>query len=284
MDDSPSITNFFHSLKMKLPGKNRKLEDVTEEEIISMVQESHEQGILLESEAKMIHNIFEFGDKEVKDIMTHRSNIIALDGELSFLDATSFMIENHKSRYPVYIDEIDNIIGILHIKDAFSFCLHNELYRTSIKDIPKLIRDVDFVPETMRINDLFTSMRTAKCHMYIVIDEYGQTSGIVALEDILEEIVGNIEDEHDNEISLINELKDGSYLVDGSINLEELAKVLGFSVDNCEFDTLSGLLVSLMDKVPNDGDKCEVSAYGYKFIIINVENMMIRTVKIIKET
>ena len=184
------------------------------------------------SEAEMIHNIFEFGDKEAKDIMTHRKNLIAIDGNLSYNDAVSFIIENSKSRYPVYLNDIDNIIGVLHIKDAFAFAQKNEVFRTSIKDIPGLIRDVDFVPETLNINRLFKMMQAKKSHMVIVVDEYGQTSGAVAMEDILEEIVGNIEDEHDEEEQLIRKNPDGSYLMNGSASLSDVIEVLHLPIDD----------------------------------------------------
>lgn len=124
-------------------------DDVTEEEIISMVREGHEQGTILASEAELIHNVFEFDDKEVKDIMTHRKNIVSLDGSMSFIDAIEFIIDTGKSRFPVYENDVDSIIGVLHIKDAFTFFEKNEVYRSSIKDIDGLIRPVDFIPETV---------------------------------------------------------------------------------------------------------------------------------------
>ena len=123
-------------------------DDVTEEEIISMVREGHEQGTILASEAELIHNVFEFDDKEVKDIMTHRKNIVSLDGSMSFIDAIEFIIDTGKSRFPVYENDVDSIIGVLHIKDAITFFEKNEVYRSSIKDIDGLIRPVDFIPET----------------------------------------------------------------------------------------------------------------------------------------
>ena len=277
---SPNRTNIFKKITdfMKKPSKD---DDVTEEEIISMVNEGHEQGVLLASEAEMIHNIFEFGDKEAKDIMTHRKNLIAIDGNLSYNDAVSFIIENSKSRYPVYLNDIDNIIGVLDIKDAFAFAQKNEVFRTSIKDIPGLIRDVDFVPETLNINRLFKMMQAKKSHMVIVVDEYGQTSGAVAMEDILEEIVGNI-DEHDEEEQLIRKNPDGSYLMNGSASLSDVIEVLHLPIDEDAFDTLNGLLVSLLDKIPSDGEKAEVHAYGYVFSILKVENKMIHEVRVQK--
>lgn len=278
---SPNRTNIFKKITdfMKKPSKD---DDVTEEEIISMVNEGHEQGVLLASEAEMIHNIFEFGDKEAKDIMTHRKNLIAIDGNLSYNDAVSFIIENSKSRYPVYLNDIDNIIGVLHIKDAFAFAQKNEVFRTSIKDISGLIRDVDFVPETLNINRLFKMMQAKKSHMVIVVDEYGQTSGAVAMEDILEEIVGNIEDEHDEEEQLIRKNPDGSYLMNSSASLSDVIEVLHLPIDEDAFDTLNGLLVSLLDKIPSDGEKAEVHAYGYVFSILKVENKMIHEVRVQK--
>jgi len=137
-------------------------DDVTEEEIISMVNEGHEQGVLLASEAEMIHNIFEFGDKEAKDIMTHRKNICALDGTRTFRQALEFIKENNYSRFPVFLDDIDNIIGVLHIKEALELSLDAAVYDTPVSKIKGLIREVDFIPETRNINSLFAMMQAAK--------------------------------------------------------------------------------------------------------------------------
>ena len=278
---SPNRTNIFKKIT-NFMKKTSKDDDVTEEEIISMVNEGHEQGVLLASEAEMIHNIFEFGDKEAKDIMTHRKNLIAIDGNLSYNDAVSFIIENSKSRYPVYLNDIDNIIGVLHIKDAFAFAQKNEVFRTSIKDIPNLIREVDFVPETLNIHTLFKMMQAKKSHMVIVVDEYGQTSGAVAMEDILEEIVGNIEDEHDEEETLIRQNPDGSYLMNGLASMPEVIELLGLPVDEDAFETLNGFLVSLLEKIPNDGETAQINMYGYDFNVLKVEDKMIREVLVRK--
>ena len=183
MDDGGSPnTGFFKKIFHKLPFKDS--EDVTEEEIISMVNEGHEQGVLRENEAEMIHNIFEFGDKEAGDIMTHRKNISALDGNDIFEDVITLVIDSHYSRMPVYSDTIDNIIGVLHIKETLSYSRQPELLKKPIKEIDGLIRPVDFIPETRNINALFQEMQSAKEHMVIVVDEYGQTAGLVTMEDI----------------------------------------------------------------------------------------------------
>ena len=256
MDDSASSgrTNIFKKIIGFLNPSSHE-DDVTEEEIISMVNEGHEQGVLRASEAEMIHNIFEFGDKEAKDIMTHRKNLIAIDGELSYNDAVPFIIENNKSRYPVYLEDIDNIIGVLHIKDAFAFAQKNEVFRTSIKDIKGLIREVDFVPETLNIHTLFQKMQAKKSHLVIVVDEYGQTSGAVAMEDILEEIVGEIHDEYDeNEEDFVHKISDKEYLVEGSVNLDDFNDRLELNLESEEYDSLGGFIIEHLDRLPEIGD------------------------------
>lgn len=286
MDDSGSPRknqHFSKRVKAFFGGKDKTLADVTEEEIISMVHEGHEQGVLQAQEVEMIHNIFEFGDKEAKDIMTPRISMIALDGELSYTDMVSFLIETGRSRYPVYLEDVDHIIGVLHIKDAFAFSKRNELFRTSIKDIPGLLREAEFIPETMNINTLFTKMQSKKNHLVVVVDEYGQTSGIVAMEDILEEIVGNIEDEHDVEEQQITEESDGSIHVDGMTAFSDIVEMLELPMEEDEFETLNGYLISLLGRIPAEGETASVNAHGYIFDIKEVEDKVIRRVVIQKD-
>lgn len=257
-------------------------DDVTEEEIISMVREGHEQGTILASEAELIHNVFEFDDKEVKDIMTHRKNIVSLDGSMSFIDAIEFIIDTGKSRFPVYENDVDSIIGVLHIKDAFTFFEKNEVYRSSIKDIEGLIRPVDFIPETVNINDLFKKMQSKKSHLAMVVDEYGQISGLIAMEDILEELVGNIEDEHDEEENYIRKNDDETFIMDGMTEFSDVKEALLLPVDDDAYETLNGFIISLSDKIPEEGDKTVISAYGYRFSVMSVEDKVIKQVMIKK--
>ena len=257
-------------------------DDVTEEEIISMVREGHEQGTILASEAELIHNVFEFDDKEVKDIMTHRKNIVSLDGNMSFIDAIEFIIDTGKSRFPVYENDVDSVIGVLHIKDAFTFFEKNEVYRSSIKDIDGLIRPVDFIPETVNINDLFKKMQSKKSHLAMVVDEYGQISGLIAMEDILEELVGNIEDEHDEEENYIRKNDDETFIMDGMTEFSDVKEALSLPVDDDAYETLNGFIISLSDKIPEEGDKTVITAYGYKFSVMSVEDKVIKQVMIKK--
>lgn len=285
------LINQASNLFSRLFGVDPLLEtdDVTEEEIISMVKEGHEHGVLLANEAEMIHNIFEFGDKEAKDIMTHRKNVVALNGTMTFREALQFLRESNYSRFPVYEEDIDNMIGILHIKEALNLCQEQDLLEKPIKEINGLIRETQFIPETRNINSLFTSMQAEKNHMVIVVDEYGQTSGIVAMEDILEEIVGNIEDEHDTEELLIEKQMDGSYIMSGMTPLEDVAEALHITLEE-DFETLNGFLISLIDKIPNEDEHLSTDALGYHFEILLVENKIIQKVlvtqipeKILKE-
>lgn len=276
-----SITKDFRK-KKNIKKNNISEDEVIEEEIISMVKEGHEQGVLMDSEAEMIHNIFEYADKEAKDIMTHRKNIVAIDADMSFYDMVAYVDDTGKSRFPVYEGDIDNIIGVLLIKDAFLFCQRNEIFRTSIKDIPGLVREVDFITETIKINNLFKKMQSEKSQICIVIDEYGQTSGLVAMEDILEEIVGEIEDEHDEEEQIYLEEADGSYTFDGLTELSDVLEVVTLPIDEDEFETLNGYIISLLEKVPNDDEYEIIEKHGYQFEIQKVENRIIRQVRITK--
>lgn len=258
-------------------------EDVTEEEIISMVNEGQEQGVFDANEAEMINNIVEFGDKEARDIMTHRKNIIAVDGEMNLKEAAAYMLNATISRFPVYEEDVDTITGIIHLKDAMKSHATGEYDDWMVKDIPGLIRSVEFIPETRKINLLFERMQSAKLHMVIVLDEYGQTAGLVALEDILEEIVGNIEDEYDEELKLIEELPDGSFIVSGMTPLAELEEFFCIEFDLEEdIETLNGYLVSKLDKIPDEDEDSAIEDLGYCFHILSVANKTIEKVHLTK--
>lgn len=287
MDDgaSPKLNyaeknNWFSDFLKKLNRRNA--DKITEEEIISMVNEGHETGVLQASEVEMIHNIFEFTDKEAKDIMTHRKNICALDGTMSLQQVLDLVLKEPYSRFPVYLDNIDNIIGILHIKEVMAFSRDQNLMGMQIKDIEGLFAKSEFIPETRKISDLFQKMQAKKAHMVIVVDEYGQTAGLVAMEDILEEIVGNIFDEHDKENSLIEKLSEDHYIMQGMAAFHDVKDVLGIEFDDEEYDTLNGFLISRIDKIPADGETFSLNFGGYQFDVTKVENKMIQTVQIKK--
>lgn len=266
-------------LKISGIDPNEPEENVTEEDIISVINEGHVQGVLLASEAEMINNIVEFGDKEAKDIMTHRTAMVCVDGEMLLCDAAEYILGLNNSRFPVYIENIDNIIGIVNFRDIMSEAQREVNDMKKISDIPGLVRKASFVPETKKINVLFKTMQSEKIHMAIVVDEYGQTSGIVAMEDILEEIVGNILDEYDEEDVNIVRREDGAYVVKGSTPLEEIEEKLHIKFDeDCE--TINGYLISKFERILENDERPEIVIDNVKYKVLSVKNRMISVVLI----
>jgi putative hemolysin len=261
---------------------NAEEADVTEEEIINMVNEGHEQGVIEASEAKMISNIFELGDKEAQDIMTHRTNIVAIDGDMVLQDAITFMMEGKNSRYPVYEENLDHIVGILHLKDALRFHADAGNLNTPLRELEGLMREPVFIPQTRNIDQLFREMQAGKQQMVVVVDEYGQTDGLVAMEDILEEIVGNILDEYDEISDYIEEKGNDEYIIEGKTPLEELEERFDISFEDEAFETLNGFLISRMDKIPEPDEQFDLDFCGYHFKILSVENKMIQSVLVTK--
>lgn len=257
--------------------------DVTEEEIIDMVNEGQEQGIIEAAEAEMISNIFEYREKEAQDIMTNRNNIIALDGDMLLKDAIDEVIGGIQSRYPVYDENIDHIIGILHLKDALRYRADHDKLHSPLRKLTDLLREPEFIPQTRNIDELFKEMQSNKLQMVIVIDEYGQTAGLVAMEDILEEIVGNIMDEYDEETDYIEEKGNDEYIIEGITPLEELEERFSISFGEVEFETLNGFLISKMDKIPEEDEQFEIEVEGYHFKILSVENKMIHSVLVTRK-
>lgn len=261
---------------------DEELDNVTEEDIMSMVNEGHEQGVLLASEAEMITNIFEFGDKEAKDIMTHRKNVISLNGNSRLTEIVHLMLLENYSRFPVYDEEFDNIIGIIHFRDVMKAYEDTANHAKTLKEIKDVMLEPHFIPETRNINILFKTMQSEKIHMAIVVDEYGQLAGIVTQEDILEEIVGNILDEHDVDEELIKKIDDNTYIMAGLTELEEIEDVLDFEFEDEEFDTLNGFLISKLDRIPHENDRAVVEYNGYAFKVLEVKNKIIQKVKVTK--
>ena len=279
MDEGGSHPGFFRNLK-SLFGKGNS-DKVTEEEIISMVNEGHENGLLEANETELIHNIFEYGDKEAGDIMTHRKNIVAVDGTMKLKDALNYMLDQNYSRFPVYEENIDNIIGFLHFKDAVK-ANRDPKEQKMIRELPNILRPARFIPETRNISDLLRTMQKQKLHFVIVVDEYGQTAGLVTMEDIIEEIVGNIQDEYDMEEEDIVELPDHSFIIRGVTPLEDVEEALGVSFGEDEIETLNGFLISILDRIPADDEHIVINHSGYRFAVQSIQNKVIQKVHVSK--
>ncbi len=256
--------------------------DVTEEEIIDIVNEGHEQGVLEASEVEMINNIIEFGDKEAKDIMTHTRNIVAIENTMCLREAMQFMMDQSNSRFPVFEENLDHIIGILYVKDAMKMQWRGVDMERPVTEIEGLLREAQFIPETSNINTMFERMQTEKVQMMLVVDEYGQTSGLVTMEDILEEIVGNILDEYDEDEEHIEEKGEDVYVIDGLTPLSELSERFGFDFEESDFETLNGFMISKLDKIPEENEEFELDFQGYHLKILSVEKRMIASVEVTK--
>ena len=265
----------------------------TQEELKKALSEGHEQGVIDQTEAEMITNIFEFSEKEAQDIMTHRGDIIALDREMKLDDAVRFMLEAHNSRFPVYEDNIDHIIGIVHLKDAVR-CREQKKENGSrtLRELSEdasgrtengsLLRLPLVIPETKNVDALFRQMQSSKAQMAVVIDEYGQTAGLLTMEDILEEIVGNIMDEYDTDERYIQTIG-GAYIMKGLTPLEMITDLLGIEFEG-DFDTLNGYLISRLDHIPKQNEGASVDVGGYTFRIIGVADNAVSMAKVTKIT
>ena len=266
------------------PSSFRKLfskkvdEDKVEDEILSMVEEGHEQGLIEEGEMELISNIFEFGDKEAKDIMTPRQKIIAVEHTQTVEQALKTAVDNNFSRYPVYEEDLDNIIGLVHIKDLIAVYMKDP--KSPIADI---VDKAIVTHPTKDVSELLQRMQREKIHMAVVVDEYGQTEGIVTMEDILEEIVGNILDEHDEEQpEEIQKKSEDEYLVDGGAALEDLEDQLGIEFPDEDFETVNGFLLYELGRLPEAGEKFNIAYQGYEFTPEKIEDNRIMTVRIKK--
>jgi putative hemolysin len=211
--------------------------------------------------------------------MCQRKNINAIEKHTVLREALNTMLNENTSRFPVYDENIDNITGVLHLRDVMRAYLDGELQERAIDCIDGLIREADFVPESKNIATLFQSMQKAKTQMVIVVDEYGQTAGLIAMEDILEEIVGNILDEYDEEEAYIAETADrNQFLIDGMTPLAELEERFGISFAEEEYETLNGFLIARMDKIPAEDEQFDIDVDGCNFKIETVENRMVKHV------
>ena len=241
-------------------------------------EDLREKPELGQEATELIRNIFRYMDKDARDIMTHRRDIVAIDGEETLEDALKFMLEENHSRFPIYHEDIDEIIGTMHLREAMVCYMNEELRDKPVSELKEYIRPVTFIPESKSIDTLFKEMQAKKKHVVIVLDEYGQTSGLVALE----EIMGNILDEYDEEEETIVRQADGSVTASGFADLEDLEDLLGISLDTEEYETLNGFLTGQLDRIPGEDEHCVVESEGYRFTVLKVDNNAIQSVRIEK--
>ncbi len=266
-----AISSFF----IKILGGDPKATEpfITEEELKTMVDVSEEEGVLENVEKEMIFNVFDFADLQVKDVMVQRVDVTALDSESTYEDVLKIIKEEQFSRIPVYNQTIDDVIGILNVKDLLMLENPRENFKMT-----KYIREPFYTFEFKRIVELFKEMKKERNHIAVVLDEYGGTVGIITIEDLIEEIVGDIEDEYDDANTSIEVIKENEYIVDGSVRLHDIGDLIGTDMESDEFDSVGGLIIGELGRMPEE--KEEIECDNMKFIVENIDKNRIKKVRI----
>jgi putative hemolysin len=271
-----SSTNFF----IRLFGFDPYAEEanVTEEEIRLMVDVGKEKGVIDQIEKEMINNIFEFDNKLVSEIMTHRTDITGIPLS-SALNGVLKLINNEQyTRFPVFEDDLDNIVGVLHIKDLIRFLASND--QRGHFSLKSIMRSPYFVPISKKTDELFKELQQNRIHMAVVIDEHGGTAGIVTIEDLIEEVMGNIFDEYDDEEPDIEELDRNTFIINGSVSLGVIKDYFDIELPTDDYDTLSGFIIGQVGRIPDEKDTLEVEYSGMVFKVEKVEGKRIAKVKV----
>lgn len=269
------FTSIANGILRLFGGKPSAKPLVTGEEVRTIVDIEAERGILEEEEKELIHSIFEFSDTIVREVMVPRIDIIAVDDDTTIAEVISITIAHRFSRLPVYQGSIDHIVGLVHVKDLLRYELRGE---TNLP-ITQAMRPVTFIPETKRVSEQLSEFRESKQTLAIVLDEYGGTAGLITVEDLLEEIVGEIYDEYDIEQTSIEWLNPRTLIVDGKVSIYEVSELLDFQLPEGEYDTIGGLLYSRFGDVPVQGERINID--GYEFIVEHLDGHRIAKVRII---
>lgn len=251
-------------------------ETVTEEEIRMMVDVGGEKGVIEDVQKEMINNIFEFDDLDAGDIMTHRTDMVAVEVGDDLSEVVDTAVSEGYSRIPVYEDDQDNIIGIVYVKDLLAY-VGKKMPAKSLRDI---MRTPMYVPESKICGDLFKEMTEKRTQMAVVVDEYGGTAGIVTLEDIVEAIVGNIQDEYDDEDEEISKINETTFTIDGMTNLEEVAELTGTELPEGSYDTVAGFIIKELGLLPEEGKTYEVNYKNLKLTVLSVDERRIDKVRV----
>lgn len=252
-------------------------EVVTEEEILLMVDAGNETGVIEETQREMINNVFEFDDLILSDVMTHRTDVVAVEDTAGVSEVVNASIGSGFSRIPVYEDTVDHIIGIICVKDLL--CLVGSEAAESA-DIKHFVRDIIYLPESVSCGEAFKRLTAEKMQMAVVIDEYGGTAGLVTMEDIVETIVGNIQDEYDDETEEIIQISEDIYTIDGTADPEEIMGKLGAELpEEDKFDTMSGFIVELLGRIPEEDENPTVEYGDILFTVLLTEDKCIAKIK-----
>lgn len=273
-------SGLFHWLKKLMPRKNG---DATlRDELEEIIQEHEESGEMQPEENEILRNVLKFNELRADDVMTPRPDIDAVEEGISYDELVKFVAEKEHTRIPVYRENMDDIIGFVHVKDLFRYITNGHF--SSLKDV---MREIIFVPPAMRITDLLEKMRAKRTHIAIVIDEYGGTDGLITIEDVMEEIVGDIEDEHDEHNENHDEMKklaNGVFEVSARMDIDDLEEALDTKIYSEEapedYDTVGGLIFTEMGKVPEVGESFVHDNSGINFKVVEADNRRIKRVQL----
>ncbi len=268
------------NLVLKLFGVSaeQESEEVTEEEIRMMIDVGNENGSIEQADREMINNIFEFDDRTAEEIMTHRTEMTALPLTASLEECIHTAVETGYSRVPVYDEDLDDIVGILYIKDLLDLVLSSPPFEFKVENY---MRQPLYVPETNRCKVLFKELQEKKVQMAIVVDEYGGTAGLVTMEDLLESIVGNIQDEYDDEEEEVSQLSENVYLIDGLTQLEDVEKLFGIHFDdNGDYDTIGGYIIDELGYIPTADEHPAVTVGNVSFTVLDVVERRIDKIRV----
>ncbi len=254
----------FMVLRLLRVDPNKKAEAITEDELRTIVEVSHEEGVIESEEKKMINNVFDFGDSVAKDIMVPRIDMSFVDVNAAYPELMDQFREEKYTRFPVFEETTDNVIGVINIKDIF---LGGDVEDFSVR---KFLRQPLYTYEFKKVSELMLEMRKTDVNIVIVLDEYGATAGLITLEDMLEEIVGEIRDEYDgDEEELVRELGECEYVVEGSMKLDDLNDRLGLSLESEDYDSIGGLVIGYLDHLPEEGE--DVTIGNVRLVVEHVE-------------
>ena len=261
-------------------GSGTDAKSKTEEKILMMVDEGEENGSIEENTKSMIENVFDFDDTAVGEIMTHRKDIVAVEDNAKIKELTKIAIKSGCSRIPVYHEDIDNITGIIYVKDLLKFVSTNVPSETIGKDI---IRKAVFVPESKRCSEMFEYMTKNKTQIAVVVDEFGGTGGIITMEDLIESILGNIQDEYDNEEEDIKKLAENSFKVDGATSLDEIGELTGIDFEDEQDDTIAGIMLDRLGYIPKNSEHPSIEIENTRFTVLEVENRRISKILVVRK-
>ena len=273
---SSTPSNFWKAMSRLITRRR----NVTEEDIRELVDAVEEKGVIEESQKDMINNIFEFSEMTAEDIMTPRTDVEAVDVEDSVQDALAISIEKGFSRVPIYEEDLDHVIGILHVKDLLPYVgkpLPEDLTLRS------LMHKAHFVPGSKRCDDLFAEMTEKHIQLTMAVDEYGGLAGIVSMEDLLESIVGSIQDEYDNEEEEVKQTGENTFEVDGSMAIDEVGELLEANFPEGDYDTLAGFLIDQLGRIPTEEERATVLFENIELTVLNMDERRIDLVHIVKK-